>query len=234
MTVRRPGKLADSILFAVLFCAVAIGWLFGRAASTRHRMQPRSSDYYKGLNYLLDAKPDAEMDTFIASLDVNEETFETHMALGHLLRKKGEVQRAIRVHQNLLNASDIAPYHQHSAHLELARDYISAGLLDRAEHLLLDLISESPQRAVEARRYLIEIYQTEREWEKAAAMASSLLSKKVFLGVSKPTCLARESNRSMFCSHTFIASSVSSNSNKAIGVAPKKLLKPRQEKMDRM
>jgi lipopolysaccharide assembly protein B len=182
MRVRSPGKLADPILFAVLFCAVAIGWLFGRAASTRHRMQPRSSDYYKGLNYLLDAKPDAEMDTFIASLDVNEETFETHMALGHLLRKKGEVQRAIRVHQNLLNASDISPDHQHSAHLELARDYISAGLLDRAEHLLLDLISESPQRAVEARRYLIEIYQTEREWEKAAAMASSLLSKKAFFG----------------------------------------------------
>ena len=174
--------MADPILFVVLFCAVAIGWLFGRAASTRHRIQARSSDYYKGLNYLLDAKPDAEMDTFIASLDVNEETFDTHMALGHLLRKQGEVQRAIRVHQNLLNASDITPHHQHSAHLELARDYISAGLLDRAEHLLLDLISESPQRAVEARRYLIEIYQTEREWEKAASMASSLLSKKAFFG----------------------------------------------------
>ena len=115
MRVRSPGKLADPILFAVLFCAVAIGWLFGRAASTRHRMQPRSSDYYKGLNYLLDAKPDAEMDTFIASLDVNEETSATHMALRPLLPKKGEVQSAIRVHQNFLTASDIWPDHQHIA-----------------------------------------------------------------------------------------------------------------------
>lgn len=165
-------------LFGVLFAAIVIGWLLGRFSAKKTQSRGRSSSYYQGLNYLLDGKPDGATDAFIASLEVNTETFETHLLLGNLLRKRGEVQRAIRVHSNILDHSAIADEQKHEAHLELARDYISAGLLDRAEQLLLDLISESALKGIEARRYLIEIYQAERDWDKAIAMAGSLLSKR--------------------------------------------------------
>ena len=165
-------------LFWLVFAAIVIGWILGRFSGPKTASRVRSSSYYKGLNYLLDGRPDGATDAFIASLDVNSETFETHLLLGNLLRKRGEVQRAIRVHANILEHSAIEDDQKHEAHLELARDYISAGLLDRAERLLLDLIAESSLKGVEARRYLIEIYQAERDWDKAIAMAGSLLSKR--------------------------------------------------------
>lgn len=165
-------------LFWLLFAAIAIGWLLGRFSLRKAASRERSSSYYQGLNYLLDGKPDGATDAFIESLEVNSQTFETHLLLGNLLRKRGEVQRAIRVHANILEHSAIQDEQRHEAHLELARDYISAGLLDRAEQLLLDLIAESALKGVEARRYLIEIYQAERDWDKAIAMAGSLLSKR--------------------------------------------------------
>ena len=169
-------------MFFLLFSAIAIGWVLGRRSSTVAKRLSRSSDYYKGLNYLLDGRPDGALDEFIASLEVSSQTFETHISLGNLLRKKGEVQRAIRVHENVLSHADLPPNYQHEAHLELARDYIAAGLLDRAEQLLLDLIAESDTKSLEARRYLIEIYQMERDWDKAIATASSLLAKRSFFG----------------------------------------------------
>jgi lipopolysaccharide biosynthesis regulator YciM len=172
-------------LFILIFVAIAIGWLLGRQSSRSRVRSPRSSDYYKGLNYLLDGHPDGALDEFIESLEVSAQTFETHISLGNLLRKKGEVQRAIRVHENVLAHGDLPAAFQHEAHLELARDYIAAGLLDRAEQLLLDLIGESEAESLGARRYLIEIYQMERDWDKAIAMASSLLAKRSFFGGRK-------------------------------------------------
>ena len=137
-----------------------------------------SSEYYKGLNYLLDGHPDGAIDAFITALEVNSETLETHIALGNLLRKKGEVDRAIRVHQNLLARPSLPCSQVHQAHLELARDYISAGLLDRAERLLLDLVAESNDYRHTAQHYLLEIYQSEREWQSAVNIAVDLLPKK--------------------------------------------------------
>ena len=170
--------MSQFALFWVLFAAIVIGWLLGRFSVQKSSSRERSSSYYQGLNYLFDGKPDGATDAFIDSLEVNAETFETHLLLGNLLRKRGEVQRAIRVHANILEHRALQDEQKHEAHLELARDYISAGLLDRAEQLLLDLISESALKGVEARRYLIEIYQAERDWDKAIAMAGSLLSKR--------------------------------------------------------
>ena len=166
----------DLGIFFLLFLAIAIGWLLGRRSSTAPVNSPAlPSQYYKGLNDILDGRPDGAIDSFINALEVNTETLETHIALGNLLRKKGEVERAIRIHQNLLARPSLPRSQVHQAHLELARDYISAGLLDRAERLLLDLVDESPEQRRTAHLHLLEIYQSERDWLRAIEVASELL-----------------------------------------------------------
>ena len=173
----------DLLVFGLLFAAIAIGWFLGRRSAPRAVAgADLPSQYYKGLNYLLDGRPDGAIDSFINALEVNSETLETHIALGNLLRKKGEVDRAIRIHQNLLARPSLPRAQVHQAHLELARDYISAGLLDRAERLLLDLVQESPEQRRASLQHLLEIYQSEREWSKAIEIANALLPRKTLLG----------------------------------------------------
>jgi lipopolysaccharide assembly protein B len=173
----------DLLIFALLFCAIGIGWWLGRRAARPAPQGPElPSQYYKGLNYLLDGRPDGAVDAFIDALEVNSETLETHVALGNLLRKRGEVDRAIRVHQNLLARPSLPRTQVHQAHLELARDYISAGLLDRAERLLHDLVAESSEQRTASRRYLLDIYQSEREWQRAIDVGTELLPRKTLLG----------------------------------------------------
>ena len=174
----------DYLVFGLFFVAIAIGWFLGR----RGQAKPKASSpdlpgqYYRGLNYLLDGKPDGAVDAFINALEVNSETLETHIALGNLLRKRGEVDRAIRIHQNLLARPSLPRAQVHQAHLELARDYISAGLLDRAERLLLDLVKESPAERRASQWHLLDIYQSEREWQEAIDTAAQLLPRKSLLG----------------------------------------------------
>lgn len=175
----------ELLVFTLLFVAIGIGWLLGRRGSRKVAAAPElPSQYYKGLNYLLDGRPDGAVDAFITALEVNSETLETHIALGNVLRKKGEVDRAIRIHQNLLARPSLPRSQVHQAHLELARDYISAGLLDRAERLLLDLVNESPELRRTAQHYLLEIFQSEREWKSAVEVALKLLPRKSLLGSS--------------------------------------------------
>jgi lipopolysaccharide assembly protein B len=173
----------DYLAFILLFVAIAIGWFLGRRSQRQAGAAPDlPGQYYKGLNYLLDGRPDGAIDAFIDALEVNSETLETHIALGNLLRKKGEVDRAIRIHQNLLARPSLPRAQVHHAHLELARDYISAGLLDRAERLLLDLVAESPAQLRASQRHLLDIYQSEREWQQAIDIACDLLPRKTLLG----------------------------------------------------
>lgn len=177
----------DLAFYALLVIAIAIGWFLGRRNTKPLAATPElPSQYYRGLNYLLDGRPDGAIDAFINALEVNSETLETHLALGNLLRRKGEVDRAIRVHQNLLARPSLPRAQVHQAHLELARDYISAGLLDRAERLLLDLVAESPEQRRASQRHLLEIFQSEREWEQAIAVARELLPRKSLLGGAAP------------------------------------------------
>jgi len=178
----------DFLIFALLFSAIAIGWALGRRSHTAAPANTPElpSQYYRGLNYLLDGRPDGAIDAFIDALEVNSETLETHVALGNLLRKRGEVDRAIRVHQNLLARPSLPRKQVHQAHLELARDYITAGLLDRAERLLLDLVEESDEQRSASRRFLLEIYQSEREWQRAIEIATEMLPRKSLLGGSSP------------------------------------------------
>jgi lipopolysaccharide biosynthesis regulator YciM len=176
--------VTDPLLLALLFVAVATGWGIGRwsgGRDDRKVVAAPPSQYYRGLNYLLDGRQDGAIDAFIRALEVNSETFDTHIALGNLLRRRGEVERAIRVHQNLLARPSLPSVQRHLAHLELARDYISAGLLDRAEKLLLDLVAETGDHRRRAQRYLLEIYEAQRDWPQAITLARELLPRKSLL-----------------------------------------------------
>ena len=132
--------------------AAISGWL---ASSTRESAQQRQhkknptlpQDYLLGLNFLLNEEPDKALDVFIKMLEVDSETIETHLALGNLFRRRGEVERAIRIHQNLIARPTLNKMYRTQALLALATDYLSAGVLDRAERLFLDLISFSNKLA---------------------------------------------------------------------------------------
>ncbi|SDJ52972.1 lipopolysaccharide assembly protein LapB [Microbulbifer yueqingensis] len=164
--------MADLTFFFFLLAAIAIGWLLGRRslkkkADCSEQQQALARTYVQGLNYLLSEQRGDAIDKFIDSLEVSSTTFDTHLALGNLLRKRGEHDQAIRVHQNLLARPSLARASQHKAQLELARDYIAAGWLDRAERLLQELVEASPELRNTSLEHLVEVYRDEREWPKA-------------------------------------------------------------------
>ncbi|WP_308367034.1 MULTISPECIES: lipopolysaccharide assembly protein LapB [unclassified Microbulbifer] len=164
--------MADLAFFFFLLAAIAIGWLLGRRsirkkADCGDKQQALARSYAQGLNYLLSERPDDAIDKFIDSLEVSSATFDTHLALGNLLRKRGEHDQAIRVHQNLLARPSLPRASQQKAQLELARDYIAAGWLDRAERLLQELVETSAELRDTSLEHLVEVYRDEREWAKA-------------------------------------------------------------------
>lgn len=160
-------------LFLLLPVAALSGWLMARRHyKRRYRRQdsPFSPEYFKGLNYLLNEQPDKAIDVFIGLLEVNSETVETHLALANLFRRRGETERAIRIHQNLIARPTLSHGQRVQALVELGLDYMSAGVLDRAEHLFLELLQQSSPPP-EAARQLMRIYQQEKNWHKAIDMA---------------------------------------------------------------
>ncbi|GAA5525351.1 lipopolysaccharide assembly protein B [Microbulbifer aestuariivivens] len=165
--------MADLTFFFFLLAAIAIGWLLGRRSvkkkrrDTSEQQQSLANSYAQGLNYLLHDSHGDAIDKFIDSLEVTSATFDTHLALGNLLRKRGEHDQAIRVHQNLLARPSLAVASQQKAQLELARDYIAAGWLDRAERLLQELVEASSELRNTSLEHLVEVYRDEREWSKA-------------------------------------------------------------------
>jgi lipopolysaccharide biosynthesis regulator YciM len=173
--------MLDLVVFILLFFALAIGWFLGRKskADSKDDSVAISPIYFKGLSYLFYDEPDESIDSFIHSLDVNSDTLETHLALGNLLRRKGEVDRAIKVHQNLLARPVLSAEQQASAHMELALDYMAAGLLDRAERLLLDLVKENHSLKDKALKQLLDVYVEEREWESAIDTAKKIQPKRL-------------------------------------------------------
>src|SRR3981081_129358 len=119
----------------------AFGWLSARVDITQ--LLTESSGfalaYFKGLNFLLNEQPDKAIEAFIEVVKVDPQTIELHFALGSLFRRRGEVERAIRMHENLLERADLAPEQRLHAMVELGQDYLKAGLLDRAEEMFLKL-----------------------------------------------------------------------------------------------
>jgi len=168
----------DIWLFALVFAAVLSGWLLGRWQPFRKKAGQRASDsfserYAKGLNYLLADDSDNAIRVFSDLIELSRDTIEIHIALGNLFRSKGEVDRAIKVHQNLLARPDLTREQRHTAIAELASDYSRAGLLDRAEKLYREMI-ELKAEPEKAYRHLLELYITQKSWEEAVDCAQML------------------------------------------------------------
>jgi len=151
-----------------------LGWIAARIdikqLLTESRALPRS--YFRGLNFLLNEQPDKAIEAFIEVVKVDPETIDLHFALGSLFRRRGEYDRAIRMHQNLLDRAGLGQEQKLAALYELGQDYHKAGILDRAEEIFRKL-SEGPH-GVEARRFLLEIYEQEKDWPRAIEMAQRL------------------------------------------------------------
>ena len=168
--------MAEYLLFFLLPPAVYFGWWLAKKferRSIRKRSSLFRNQYFQGLNYLLSEQPDKAIQVFLELVDVNQDTVETHMALGSLFRQRGEVDRAIRFHQNVIAKPGLESSQRIQALLELGEDYMRAGLLDRAERLFSELI-ESDAHTPSALRSLLEIYQQEKDWEKALEQARRL------------------------------------------------------------
>jgi lipopolysaccharide biosynthesis regulator YciM len=171
----------DLGVFILVFVSIGIGWWLGRFSGSTPRQEKKGAlpvSYYRGLNYLINEKPDQGIEAFVNALEVNSVTLDTHIALGNLMRRRGEVDRAIHIHQNLLARASLSHEQQHSAHFELARDYQKAGLLDRAERLLLDLVSEAPELRQKTLVLLTDIYDEEREWQQAIDAGQKLVPRR--------------------------------------------------------
>jgi len=162
--------MSDSLLLigTVAIAALVIGILaghfgWGRRWPSLSKLHP---DYLAGLDYLVTEQPDRALDMFLKLMDASADTIETHFSLGSLYRRRGEVERAIRIHQNLLAREALAPEHREQALMALAQDYLRAGLLDRAEGLLLQ-VSEVPRLRATALDALRGVYEGQREWQQA-------------------------------------------------------------------
>jgi lipopolysaccharide biosynthesis regulator YciM len=160
------------MLFWLLPLAAFSGWWIGRAGRDPDAQQSQklTHDYLTGLNFLLNEQPDKAVDLFIKMLQVDSETVETHLALGSLFRRRGEVDKAIRIHQNLIARPNLTQRHRMQSLFELGTDYMRAGVLDRAESLFLELVKLN-YYVPESLRHLLQIYEKEGDYEKAIDIA---------------------------------------------------------------
>lgn len=154
--------------------AFVLGWLASRLDLRQLRIENRQAPkaYFKGLNFLLNEQQDQAIDAFIEAVQNDPDTSELHFALGNLFRRRGEYERAVRVHQHLLSRGDLPATDRHRAQHALALDYLKAGLLDRAEEALLKL--EGTTFEAEARLALLANYERSRDWARAAQVAHEL------------------------------------------------------------
>lgn len=159
------------LLIPVFF---GLGWAAARVDMRQviHESRALPRSYFQGLNFLLNEQPDKAIDSFLEVAKVDSQTVELHFALGNLFRRRGETERAIRMHQNLIDLPDLDERVRLQALSELGQDYLKAGLLDRAEEIFNKLLGSSFEE--EAKRNLLEIYQVEKEWLKAVAIAREL------------------------------------------------------------
>ena len=164
-----------ALIWLLPLCAI-ISWWLGRqsvrdqGAGVTGRINP---DYFKGLNYVLNEQPDKAIEIFVKMLEVDSHTVDTHLTLGNLFRRRGEVDRAIRIHQTLIARPSLTREERAIAMLELGIDYTRSGLFDRAENLFEELV-QSGMHTVSAYTELLNIYQQEKDWEKAIVTARRL------------------------------------------------------------
>lgn len=163
-------------IWTLIIVPVAIGflWLLFRAKQSHKRQQSTlSSEYFKGLNYLLNDEQGKALDVFVKLVESNWDTIDTHFTLGKIYRKNGEMDKAIKIHQGLIARPSLPERYRNKILLELGYDYLGAGWFDRAEGLFKEVLVQDKDSA-EARQNLIMIYQQEKDWYKAIDIASDL------------------------------------------------------------
>ena len=165
--------LADPvrIFWLTLAGTLAVGWAITTWATLarRKRRHRRRERYLEGVRFLLDDKPDRALEVFLGLAELDDETIDTHFALGTLYRRRGEVDRAIRVHQHIMARTNLDQHYRDAARTELARDYFRAGLFDRAEKLFLEIADTGSGDRALALTHLIRIYEVQHDWNQAAA-----------------------------------------------------------------
>ncbi len=166
------------LLWLLLPIAAATGWLSAiryknKSITSKNIKFSFRNEYIKGLNYILDEKPDKALDCFMSLLNTDSESIETHLLLSALFRRRGEMDRAIRIHQNLIARPHLNGQQRSLALMELGKDYLQAGLLDRAEDLYKEL-RVTGYMTSEANQQLQIIYEQEQDWGKAIECANSI------------------------------------------------------------
>lgn len=161
---------------AILPVAIGFLWLLFRTNQTHKQQQSTlSSEYFKGLNYLLNDEQGKALDIFVKLVESNWDTIDTHFTLGKIYRKNGEMDKAIKIHQGLIARPSLPDQYRSKILLELGYDYLGAGWFDRAEGLFKEVLIQDPE-SQEARHNLILIYQQEKDWFKAIDIAVDLFS----------------------------------------------------------
>jgi lipopolysaccharide biosynthesis regulator YciM len=180
----------QELFFLLLPVAAFYGWYMGVRSVYQKKKKKENKlnrDYLKGLNLLFSDQPDKAVDHFIALLDVDSETIETHLALGNLFRQRGEVDRAIRIHQNLIARPSLTREQRDLALLQLGNDFYQSGLLDRCEEIFTQL-KDSPEYKEVALEHLLKIYQQMQDWDEALLIAKQL--NKIFTTKDRTITLA--------------------------------------------
>jgi lipopolysaccharide assembly protein B len=162
----------------LFFVAIVIGYIMGRRDGRRRRVQREenlSRDYIRGLNYFLNEQPDKAIEIFVKSLTVSEHTLETHLALARVFRRRGELDRATLIHSNLLEHPQLPAAARDDVQLELAQDFLAAGVLDRAEEILHKLLERGSRHDLAVMRLLLSVFEQERDWHSAINVAERLM-----------------------------------------------------------
>ncbi|MEM6050086.1 lipopolysaccharide assembly protein LapB [Erwinia sp. P7711] len=165
------------LLFLLLPVAAAYGWYMGRRSAQQDKQQEASRlsrDYVTGVNFLLSNQQDKAVDLFLDMLKEDSGTVEAHLTLGNLFRSRGEVDRAIRIHQSLMESASLTYDQRLLAVQQLGRDYMAAGFYDRAEEMFSQLVDETDFR-VGALQQLLIIHQATSDWPKAIEVAERLV-----------------------------------------------------------
>lgn len=165
------------LLFLLLPVAAAYGWYMGRRSAQQSKQDDASRlsrDYVTGVNFLLSNQQDKAVDLFLDMLKEDTGTVEAHLTLGNLFRSRGEVDRAIRIHQTLMESASLTYDQRLLAVQQLGKDYMAAGLYDRAEGMFSQLVDETEFR-IPAMQQLLQLYQATSEWQKAIEVAEKLV-----------------------------------------------------------
>ncbi|HTR58728.1 MAG TPA: lipopolysaccharide assembly protein LapB [Casimicrobiaceae bacterium] len=152
----------------------ALGWIAARIDISHLLRESRALplSYFRGLNFLLNEQPDKAIESFIEVVKVDPQTIDLHFALGNLFRRQGEIDRAIRMHQNLLDRPDLPAEKRQTAVFELAQDFHRAGLLDRAEELFSKL--DGSPFELQSLGFLLQIFEQEKDWQKAITVTKRM------------------------------------------------------------